>query len=299
MGPRIAAVSARASRSEAPRAKLREPFDSLGRTLRAACAGRRIVFLQNSGNFGDALIRYGTMRFFEDLGLRPAEYDMGSPLAKAGALLHGLAAKVRDDTVFLYSGSGAWANACDIGWRNVRRLRRVNPRIVVLPSTYEAFAPPEGMLAFARDRAESLERAPHAAFCHDMAFYLATIDPERVLPGRTPPTRGLGVAFRLDNEARPHGLADLPDNEDISGGGLHSDDPQALLRRIDAYESIITDRLHIAIGAAILGKAVHLVSGSYFKIRAIHEASIAPFFPRCRLVTDDEARDVLSRYGMM
>lgn len=274
--------------------EIRKSFDDLATRLKAACAGRSVVFLQNDGNFGDALIRYGTVRFFEDIGVRPKEYDMAYRAAKIKVLLHGALARARDDTVFIYSGSGAWANACPLGWKNVSRQVRINPRLIVLPSTFEAHAPPETVMAFARDQDESLARAPHTTFCHDMALYLATIDRERVLPDRTAPQHGLGLMFRQDNEARDHGLADLPGNHDISAAGNHRDDPRNLLRYIDNYEAVLTDRLHVAIGATILGKQIYLLPGNYFKIKSIYRSSIMPFFENCTMISDEEARDVIA-----
>jgi len=55
---------------------LRQPFDELAGVLLEAADGRAVIFLQNDGNYGDYLIRYGTVRFFEDIGLRYREYDM-------------------------------------------------------------------------------------------------------------------------------------------------------------------------------------------------------------------------------
>jgi exopolysaccharide biosynthesis predicted pyruvyltransferase EpsI len=54
---------------------------------------------------------------------------------------------------------------------------------------------------------------------------------------------------------------------------------QHLLRYIDMFDEVRTNRLHLAIGAAVLGKRVKLHSNSYFKNRAVYEFSILDRFP--------------------
>ena len=70
--------------------KLRDSFDELAEALLQAAEGREVIFLQNSGNYGDCLIRYGTVRFFQDIGLPYREYDMARRADKAAAFAHGL-----------------------------------------------------------------------------------------------------------------------------------------------------------------------------------------------------------------
>jgi exopolysaccharide biosynthesis predicted pyruvyltransferase EpsI len=117
-----------------------------------------------------------------------------------------------------------------------------------------------------------------------MAFYLALVAPERLLADRVAPKLALGLALRTDNEAREHGLAALNCNVDISASGTHNSDPLLLLRFIDQFSEIATDRLHIAIAALLLGKQVLLAEGSHFKVRAIFNSSIKGIFHNCELV---------------
>ena len=130
-----------------------------------------------------------------------------------------------------------------------QRLARFTDRIVVLPTTFEMFDLPRYRAVFRRDDFESRSVAPRAEFCHDMAFYLALIDPDRVLPDRRPPDLGVGYMFRTDNERRACGYASLAGNLDLSASGDHRSDPRTFLRVIDRYAKIVTDRLHVAIGA--------------------------------------------------
>ncbi|WP_323813281.1 polysaccharide pyruvyl transferase family protein [Cellvibrio sp. NN19] len=47
-----------------------------------------------------------------------------------------------------------------------------------------------------------------------------------------------------------------------------------LMKHIDLFEEINTDRLHICIAAALLGKRVNFFPNSYFKCRAVYEKSL-------------------------
>jgi exopolysaccharide biosynthesis predicted pyruvyltransferase EpsI len=277
-------------------ADLAEPFDLLARTLAERSRGRQVVFIQNAGNFGDGLIRYGTLRFFEDIGL--VYHDLDIARRKHRLAIWSLAAldRLLDNHLFIYSGSGAWGDKTGIGHRFVHRLQRVTTNVLVLPTTFEYFGLKPQVTAFARDRFESAKIAPAALFCHDMAFYLALLDPDRVLPARTPPQKRLGVMFRQDNERRSDRFLSLAENYDLSDAGHHKSDPQAFLRHIDQFEEVATDRLHVAIGAAILGKRVALVTNNYFKIRAIFDTSLKGRFPKVTLLTsDDEAAAIVAR----
>lgn len=104
---------------------------------------------------------------------------------------------------------------------------------------------------------------------------------------------GVLHAFRTDAE-RIEGR--IPgDNQDLSRllffgtrsaeichvGALH------LLRYLDLFDEVRTNRLHLAVGAAVLGKRVKLYPNSYFKNRAVYEYSMRDRFPDVEWV--DEA----------
>jgi exopolysaccharide biosynthesis predicted pyruvyltransferase EpsI len=60
------------------------------------------------------------------------------------------------------------------------------------------------------------------------------------------------------------------------------------LRFIARYDRVVTDRLHVAIGGALLGRDVTLAANRYFKNRAVYEHSLRDRFPRLRW--GDESR---------
>lgn len=102
------------------------------------------------------------------------------------------------------------------------------------------------------------------------------------------PAAGNGGAlncFRTDREKS--GIVIPRDNIDVSARfayGTHSEPvcrytSALLLRFIDRFEEIRTNRLHIAIAGALLGKKVQFHSNSYYKCQAVYDYSMKDRFP--------------------
>jgi exopolysaccharide biosynthesis predicted pyruvyltransferase EpsI len=98
----------------------------------------------------------------------------------------------------------------------------------------------------------------------------------------------IGNFFREDIEARgqerPEGNADL---SRIYAYGTRNRDltsytTSRLLRYINNFSLVRTDRLHICIGAALLGKDVDFFPNSYFKCKAVYEYSLRSRFPKIK-----------------
>lgn len=113
---------------------------------------------------------------------------------------------------------------------------------------------------------------------------------ERVRSGTgwRPPGGRVLHAFRTDREQTGVVLPD--DNVDISrlfAFGTHTEAvaryaTHAFLAYIDRYEEVRTNRLHVCIGAALLGKEVRFYPNSYFKNEAVYEFSLRDRFPNVR-----------------
>ena len=68
-------------------------------------------------------------------------------------------------------------------------------------------------------------------------------------------------------------------NRDISAEGTESTPMAEFLEAIARFETVHTNRLHVSIAAAMMGRRVHLYANSYFKNKAIHETSLSAAFP--------------------
>jgi exopolysaccharide biosynthesis predicted pyruvyltransferase EpsI len=95
---------------------------------------------------------------------------------------------------------------------------------------------------------------------------------------------GILNAFRTDVEktdiALPTDNIDLSDLYELSSCDteLAFLATYRLLKHIDEFHTVRTNRLHVAIAAIKLGKTVYLFGNNYFKIRAIYEYSIKDRF---------------------
>lgn len=105
-----------------------------------------------------------------------------------------------------------------------------------------------------------------------------------------PDSTGVLNCFRIDAERTD---APLPErNVDVSDLVSFGTDTEALtalgaavfLEYIGRFRIVRTNRLHVAIAAALLGLDVEFFSNNYYKNRAIYEMSIVGRFPRVRWV---------------
>jgi hypothetical protein len=251
--------------------KHQDAYDLLGEILKDECRRGPIWYFANPGNWGDGLIRAGTLRFFNDIYLDYKELRDD----KKGTWL---IPRLRGGTV-IYGGGGGWCNNFGVGEQVVTRLLQARFKVIVLPSTYQrTFSFPSTQF-FRRDQFESKECMPESIFCHDMAFYLGKHRPS---PGGG---YGCGYFFRTDSESANR-LQIPKGNVDISAMGNQYTDVEALFRQLNRFASIHTDRLHVSIAACLLGKEVHLYSGSYFKNRAVYLSSMKNYFDKISFCSD-------------
>lgn len=165
--------------------------------------------------------------------------------------------------------AGSWCQYWNDGENIVNKLYK-RFKVIVLPSSYQKKVQfKKNVTFFSRDKFDSQQNIPESIFCNDMAFYLGKIE--------APKGKGIGYFFRTDVETS--NKIKLPENNrDLSLEGTDNSDIYPFLAAISEYETIYTDRLHIAIAAALMGREVHLYPGSYFKIKAIYESSIKDYF---------------------
>lgn len=271
----------------------------MARIITARLEGRPAAFFSNPGNLGDALIEAGAQQFLSSNGIAYRFYnsrllrelhEKHFKLAYAkNRLLESLSlgtyvryplslteiSQTYDAAIIC--GSGGFSNSANVALQIQELCSEYFADVIVLPSTY-AIAPnsTRNTLFFSRDRFDSQTTAPFASFCHDMAFYL---HPDAA----PPPQRSVGYHLRTDNESS--GKLPVPDgNFDISNAGIELDTPDRLFHEVAKSALIVTDRLHVCIAAALIGRQVYLFAGNYFKISAIYNSSIAPHFSNVTLM---------------
>ena len=240
---------------------MEDEFRTLEQTLKAVCGQGPVYYVPNRGNWGDGLIRHGTLKFLHDINL-----DYKEVTSRGRGWLLPI---IRGGTV-IYGGGGAW---CELWTHSARWVKTIKLRfnVVVLPSTYELeYAIPEPIL-FCRDTFDSKQNVRDAIFCHDMAFYIGKEFLGKSSGG------GNGYFFRTDKESANR--LEIPaSNLDLSLRGNHLSDVRQFFEEINRFAVVYTDRLHVSIAACLLEKEVHLYPGSYFKNRAVYLSSMKDFF---------------------
>jgi len=235
-----------------------------------------LVLVRGVGNHGDELIWAGTRRLLEGHVYREVGIDD--------------VAAARGHTA-LISGSGAFCQPFHELLPHVLAIAEMRfERVVVLPSSFDTSvdAVREALrrsqaLVFARER-ESFRRIQSlcaARLAHDCAFFF---DYEPFRDDRA--ASDTLSAFRTDREASGERLPP-PDNDDIS---LTAGSLDRWLRRIGAHQLIRTDRAHVMIAAAMLGKTVEFAPSSYFKVPAIADYALREF-PVTPLASPDAGND--------
>lgn len=230
-----------------------------------------LTLIRPFGNYGDELIWAGTRELLRGHVYR--EIGIDRIAAASGELA-------------VISGGGAWSRRYNEMMPEAFAIAELRfERVIVLPSSFEVSedrvrAALEGTNAtvFARER-ESFEQIRglcRARLAHDCAFfadysnYGATGDGEL-------------NAFRVDGERL--GVREVPaDNVDISSDADSLDD---WLHTIDRHAVVNTDRAHVMIAAAMLGKEVRYAPSSYFKVEAIAEFALVDF--NVRPIAESEA----------
>ena len=99
---------------------------------------------------------------------------------------------------------------------------------------------------------------------------------------------GVGIFFRSDIEAFDRKVP--KNNSDLSviyehgtkNWSLTTYTAVRMLKYIDRFKVVKTDRLHVCIAAALLGKNVEFYPNSYYKCKAVYEFSLKDRYPNIR-----------------
>jgi exopolysaccharide biosynthesis predicted pyruvyltransferase EpsI len=236
--------------------KVRELFERL--------RGREAAVLPNPGNCGDGLIWMGLHALCREYDVRVLELDEPYP-AEGEVLLvpaaGNLCGSYHSMTVllapYLSSFREIYILPCsvDVSDPEVERFLRSLPAHVHLFAR-EKYSYAQARFAIGDEARVHLD--------HDLAF---SLDYSRW----GAPGRGTLNAFRDDPES---GGATIPkDNLDISALGSvgHGEILPRLLQHVAIVHS---DRAHVSICAALLGKETHVYPNAYHKVRGIYEYSL-------------------------
>lgn len=244
------------------------------RILREIAASSDVTFIRGPGNIGDDLIHAGTRRLLAGIPYKEVvvrrRKDDGRKLSGIARIngVHGHTA--------LVTGGGAWCRPFHGMWPSLLPLIEGRfERVIVLPSSAdvsidevrETLARTKA-LVFAREREtyRQLQGLCKTDIAHDCAFFFDFVPFRR---------RGDGLltAYRTDAESASGGQTP-PGNTDIS---RTCDNLDEWLWTIARHEVVETDRAHVMIAAAMLGKKVRYRPSNYHKVPAIAEFALGGF----------------------
>jgi asparagine synthase (glutamine-hydrolysing) len=241
-------------------------------------SNQEVVFCANPGNAGDALIAHTTYQIFEKLGIR------------VKIIRH--TDIVSNQTIFYAGGGNLVEGKYKNAYHFINNNFRQNREIILLPHTVQGYnellLSAKNLSIFCREKT-SYQKLSAIGFpserlflAHDMAFSLAKTEfQEYLLKGE-----GTANCFRIDQESTRE-FEILPDNVDISlswnGELWHRPDfaknvTHSLACYLSTFETVKTDRLHIAILAGIMKKKVVLYPNNYYKIKAVYDYSMRERF---------------------
>ncbi|MFC7399558.1 polysaccharide pyruvyl transferase family protein [Chelatococcus sp. GCM10030263] len=250
----------------------------------SSLSGEHVHFYPKSGNAGDGFITYATYLLFKRYGITATIHKQGDDVEGQTVLIGGGGNLVQ----------GRYGDVAEL----VRRLGAKN-NVVVMPHTIVGFADVlaethRNLTVFCRERVSydlALANGSNPASTYlseDIVFFLDDDHfKEHFQSGE-----GTLTAVREDGETS--GTFPVPPgNIDISmswNGDLWTSEEFArhsthtMAAYIAPHETVLTDRLHVAILSAFLQKRVFVMPNAYFKNRAIFEHSLKPRFPKVRFV---------------
>ena len=219
--------------------------------------GPLALLAESVGNVGDGLIREGTRQLLADAGL---------PFAEVSADLDD---ENRAERTLVVRGSGGFDRLFHKFMPAVvLRASEVYRQVIIRPSSYDPREPVvarclerPNVFAVARDLNSFDSLAPYGRrlAAMDCAVYHRRFTNPAPAPAETRAGDGTLIALRLDRGSPlpAHGLAPNAGlNEDIS---VTARDTADWLNRISAAERVVTDRLHVAVAAALLGRTLVIV----------------------------------------
>lgn len=218
-----------------------------------------ITLIRGYGNLGDELIFAGMRQLLGGVRYRETGVDN----------LYGVRGELG-----LVAGGGAWCGEFDYMAKLLPEIERRFARVIVLPSSYDPnvdairrILAQSHALFFARERTsyDLIRGICRAELAHDGAFFF-DYRPYRISPHECD---GMLVSFRTDAEST--GGAAPPENEDISITRSTLDE---WLWTISRCETVRTDRAHVMIAGAMLGKLVEYRATKYHKLPAIADYAL-------------------------
>lgn len=263
-----------------------------------------VKYLPVPGNAGDSFMNVGFYDLARSIDLRFEVIDRSATISKS-------------DTVVI-GGNGNLVPEYTFVAEVLPRLSKSAGTVVMLPSTVREHdlllaALESNVHLFLREHisfeyCQTVCRGANVLFDHDMAFNadVNSLKQRGIFRGFRPTPKTIALllalatlrpralfnrrldAFRVGKESAVPGRGRLAtDVSKLAALGTSTEAESYFaashfFRAIDRFDEIRTDRLHVAIAATRLGKNTVLYDNSYYKCRAVFEASLSRY-PNVRM----------------
>jgi exopolysaccharide biosynthesis predicted pyruvyltransferase EpsI len=242
----------------------------------------KIKYVANPGNAGDSLIANGALALLRKL-------NIDFKICNIRNVFHG-------DIIF-YGGGGNLVKPYD-NLRNFLLENHQNNKIIILPHTIHDCSDLLNSLGnnvyiFAREETSyeyikcNMNNLENTFLSDDMAFHIEGIDFYKQ-------QNHIGEcnAFRLDLEKTdikiPKGNKDISHDFMFKQNTFNEDhiniSTDNMFSYLCKFETINTNRLHVAIAGSLLNRKVNLYPNSYFKNKAVFDFSIKNKFPNTSFI---------------
>lgn len=283
------------------------------RTLANILVGRdSIEFIPNPGNAGDALINAGAWQVLEEIGVADRVRRPRAGVAYKVSMYPGggnLIPRYSDARLALQSRLDQNFDTLVILPHTIRGnedlLARMDQRVHVFCRDLETLGhvtahAPRANIYLADDLAFQLDigwlASPKRRALRMTTVAMRPSSARRYLNWRLrirhmAPTAGCLRIMRVDVEAAGTEEADPVMDLSAHYGSFFDvrGEPELVagdfIHVLDQAREVVTDRLHVAIGASLLGKEVTVLDNNYGKNRALYELSMKDRFPRTRFGT--------------
>jgi exopolysaccharide biosynthesis predicted pyruvyltransferase EpsI len=239
---------------------------------------KKIIYIPNPGNAGDSLIAFGTFKIFKKIGLK---YEIGNINNKY------------NNQILFFAGGG---NLVGI-YKNCKNFiinNKNKNKIIILPHTINKEDDliknlNNNVILICREKIsynyvhKIIKNKNNVMLSKDMAFYINNIEKYKKIKGK-----GICNCFRKDCEKTsiniPNNNIDLSNKLNKPGNtsniNIINSISLSIFDYLSKYDTINTNRLHMAIAGSLLNKKVNFYSNNYYKNKAVFDYSINNIFKK-------------------
>lgn len=252
---------------------------------------KRILYIPNPGNAGDSLIALGTVHLFNQLNLDWKLIDIDRLPQHP---LHHFPYLGNDQDIIIWGGGGNLIGYYPQLFLFLNKHKKHPSEIIVLPSTVTHLPDSKynitSLLHQCGDNITIIAREQNTyeylnqfklntCILDDMAFH---IDPKFFQEQKQIQGNGVGYFFRKDAERTNVNYPDSNIDLSIEYNTREScrtlqgimSTPKNIFEHVSRYQEIHTNRLHISIAGALLGRTVNMYNNSYWKNEEVYKRTL-------------------------